>query len=58
MTEQTKEALRQIADITQQVENNLDNGATSQQLIKYFYNVKEIIIRSKISLQTINESKM
>lgn len=58
MTEQTKEALRQIADITQQVENNLDNGATSQQLIKYFYNVKEIIIRSKISLQIINESKM
>jgi len=58
MTEQTKEALRQIADITQQVENNLDNGATSQQLIKYFYSVKEIIIRSKISLQTINESKM
>lgn len=58
MTEQTKEALRQIADITQQVENNLDNGANSQQLIKYFYSVKEIIIRSKISLQTINESKM
>ena len=58
MTEQTKEALRQIADITQQVENNLDNGATSQQLIKYFYNVKEIIISSKINLQIINESKM
>ena len=58
MTEQTKEALRQIADITQQVENNLDNGANLQQLIKYFYSVKEIIIRSKISLQTINESKM
>ena len=58
MTEQTKEALRQIADITQQVENNLDNGANSQQLIKYFYNVKEIIISSKINLQIINESKM
>ena len=58
MTEQTKEALRQIADITQQVENNLDHGGSSQQLIKYFYSVKEIIIRSKINLQTINESKM
>mgnify|MGYP003120232442 FL=1 len=58
MTEQTKEALRQIAEITQRVENNLDNGASSQQLIKYFYNVKEIIISSKINLQIINESKM
>ena len=58
MSQQIKDAFKKIENITAQVENNLDNGANTQQLVKYFYTIKEIIIKTKIDLKIINESKM
>ena len=35
MSQQIKDAFKEIENITAQVENNLDNGANTQQLVKY-----------------------
>ena len=53
-----KNLIKEIEDIVVYFENTYDGSKNPQQAVRAMYQIKELIILSKIDLKTINESKM
>ena len=53
-----KNLIKEIEKIVVFFENTYDDSENPQQAVKAMYQIKELIIKSKIDLKTINEIKM
>ena len=50
--------IKEIEGVVDLFENSYEEGKNAQQAVRAMYQIKELIIKYRINLKTINESKM